>query len=80
MVITGKLVQSVIAYAAIIFGVLTTGVAPSITLPHAASVILGAFGILLHPDTSFTSTATTVGTTDTAARTTAVPVQKVPGT
>ena len=62
MTVDGKTIQSVIAYASIIFGVLTTQL-QGIHLPTAASVILGVFGVLLHPDTSITSTPTTTTTT-----------------
>lgn len=47
------LAQRVIAYASIVFGVLTTQLS-GIKLPTAASAILGIFGVLLHPDTSIT--------------------------
>ena len=50
-----KAVQSVIAYVAIVMGILTTGPVSGITLPHLASALLGGFGILLHPHTSVTS-------------------------
>jgi hypothetical protein len=44
-------VQSIIAYLSIVMGVLTTQLS-AIHLPTAASVILGVFGVLLHPQTS----------------------------
>ena len=49
------LFQHVMAYAAVVFGVLTTQL-QGIKLPMAASVILGVFGVLLHPWTSITQT------------------------
>jgi hypothetical protein len=49
-----KSFQTIIAYASIVMGVLTTQL-QGIHLPTAASVILGVFGILLHPQTSVTS-------------------------
>ena len=48
---TTKDAQRVIAYAAVVFGVLTTQL-QAIHLPPVASAILGVFGVLLHPDTS----------------------------
>ena len=48
-----KFIQTVISYLSIVFGVLTTQL-QGIHLPTAASVILGVFGVLLHPDTSIT--------------------------
>ena len=53
MTINPKLVQQIVSYIAILFGVLTTQL-QSIHLPPTASLILGAFGILLHPQTSIT--------------------------
>ncbi len=55
--ITSKTVQSIIAYVSIVFGVLTTQL-HAIHLPVVASIILGVFGVLLHPQTSITSTQT----------------------
>lgn len=55
MTVDGKTVQAIIAYAAVVMGVLTT-VLSGIQLPHWGSVILGVFGVLLHPDTSITAT------------------------
>lgn len=56
MYVNPKLVQSVIAYASIVFGVLTQALS-GIHLPAVASAILGVFGMLLHPDTSVNSTS-----------------------
>ena len=61
--IDNKTIQAIIAYAAVVFGVLTTQ-PNGIHLSPTASAILGVFGILLHPDTSITVPAT--GTTTTA--------------
>lgn len=47
--------QKVIAYGSIVMAVLTQALA-GIHLPMVASAILGAFGVLLHPDTSFGAT------------------------
>ena len=61
MTINGKyvnlsaLLQHVMAYAAVVMGVLTTQL-QGVKLPVWGSVILGVFGILLHPWTSVTST------------------------
>lgn len=49
------LLQHVMSYAAIVFGVLTTQL-QGIHLPTWGSAILGVFGILLHPWTSITAT------------------------
>lgn len=54
---TTQLAQKVIAYASIVFGVLTQTLS-GIHLPPTASIILGVFGILLHPQTSVTSPPT----------------------
>ena len=51
--VNSKLVQTIVSYAAIIMGVLTTQL-NGIKLPTAASIILGIFGVLLHPQTSIT--------------------------
>ena len=62
MTINGKYVspsalfQHIMAYAAIVVGVLTTQL-QGIQLPSWGSAILGAFGILLHPWTSVVSTS-----------------------
>jgi len=59
-----KGLQTLIAYASVIMGVLTTTLS-GIHLPPVASAILGVFGVLLHPDTSIVthpSAATTVKT------------------
>ena len=62
MTINGKyvspsaMVQHVMAYAAIVVSVLTTQLS-GIKLPVWGSVVLGVFGILLHPWTSVTSTS-----------------------
>ena len=58
MTIDLKNLQSVIAYAAIVMGILTTGPINGITLPHIASAILGVFGVLLHPQTSINANET----------------------
>ena len=50
------IVQHVLAYAAVVLGVLTTQL-QGIHLPTWGSAILGIFGILLHPWTSVTSTS-----------------------
>lgn len=55
MTIDLKSLQSVIAYASIVMGVLTTTLS-GIHLPPVASGILGIFGILLHPQTSVHAT------------------------
>lgn len=61
MTINGKyvspsaLLQHVMAYAAVIMGVLTTQL-QGVHLPTWGSAILGIFGILLHPWTSITAT------------------------
>lgn len=60
--------QSVIAYASIVMGVLTSQLS-AIHLPTVASAILGIFGVLLHPQTSVTSSAPSVKATDTATDT-----------
>jgi hypothetical protein len=49
-----KSLQSLIAYASIVMGVLTTTL-QGIHLPPIASAILGIFGVLLHPQTSITA-------------------------
>lgn len=49
-----KTIQTIIAYASIVFGVLTQALS-GIHLPPTASIILGVFGVLLHPTTSITS-------------------------
>ena len=54
MTIDLKSLQSIIAYASIVMGVLTQALG-GVHLPVAASAILGAFGILLHPQTSITA-------------------------
>ena len=60
MTINGKYIspsaifQHVMAYAAVVVGVLTTQLS-GIKLPVWGSAILGIFGILLHPWTSVTS-------------------------
>lgn len=59
--INQKLIQSIISYASIVMGVLTTQL-QAIHLPTAASAILGIFGILLHPQTSITSPSNSTGT------------------
>ena len=51
------LFQHILSLAAILFGVLTQAMS-TIHLPPTASLILGAFGILLHPQTSITQTTT----------------------
>ena len=62
MTINGKyvspsaLLQHVLAYAAVVMGVLTTQL-QGVHLPAWGSAILGIFGILLHPWTSVTSTS-----------------------
>ena len=48
-----KLAQTIIAYASVVFAVLTSTL-NGIHLPPVASAILGIFGILLHPQTSIT--------------------------
>lgn len=53
-----KAFQNVIAYAAVVMGVLTTQL-QGVHLPPVASVILGVFGILLHSDTSVHATRET---------------------
>lgn len=50
-----KLVQQVIAYASIVMAVLTQAL-NGIHMSPVASAILGIFGVLLHPQTSITST------------------------
>lgn len=62
MTVDGKTIQAIIAYASLVFGVLTQAL-QGIHLPVAASVILGVFGILLHPNTSITSPPATGSTT-----------------
>lgn len=52
-------VQKAVAYAAIVFGVLTQAL-QGIHLPPVASGILGVFGILLHPGTSVNALAQSV--------------------
>ena len=59
MTVDLKSMQSIIAYAAVVFGVLTQAL-QGIHLPPTASAILGVFGILLHPDTSVNAVATAV--------------------
>jgi hypothetical protein len=54
MTVDEKSLQTIIAYAAVVMGVLTTQL-QGIHLPTWGSVILGVFGILLHPQTSITS-------------------------
>lgn len=56
LTIDGKTVQQVIAYAAVVMGILTQALS-GIHLPAIASAILGVFGILLHPQTSVNATA-----------------------
>jgi hypothetical protein len=81
MILTAQqkaLAQRIIAYAAVIMGVLTQALA-GIHLPWVASLILGVFGTLLHPDTSIT-----IPTTPTTAAVAAAPagttfVQTAPG-
>jgi hypothetical protein len=51
------LFQHILSDAAVIFGVLTQALS-GIHLPPTASLILGAFGVLLHPQTSITQTTT----------------------
>ena len=60
------IVQRVISYASIVMGVLTTQLS-GVKLPTWGSIILGVFGILLHPDTSITipNTPPAPGTTTT---------------
>lgn len=48
------IVQRVVSYASIVMGVLTTQLS-GIKLPVWGSIILGIFGVLLHPDTSITA-------------------------
>lgn len=76
---TSKVVQSLMAYASIVFGILTQAFS-GIHLPVLASAILGGFGILLHPQTSITSAPTNPATGSTTAGTTAyvAPVVKAP--
>lgn len=57
MTVDGKTIQAIIAYAAIVMGVLTTEL-QGVKLPTWGSVILGVFGILLHPQTSITANET----------------------
>ena len=59
--VNGKTVQAIVAYAAIVFGILTTQL-QGIHLPALASAILGVFGVLLHPQTSITAPAVPVTT------------------
>lgn len=68
MTVDLKSMQTIIAYASIVMGVLTQALA-GIHLPAVASAILGVFGVLLHPDTSVTTspTATVVTKTGTSA-------------
>lgn len=54
MTINPKIIQGFIAYLSLVFGVLTTQL-QAIHLPPTASLLLGAFGILLHPNTSITA-------------------------
>jgi hypothetical protein len=54
MTVDSKTIQYVISYASIVMGVLTTQL-QGIHLPTWGSVILGIFGVLLHPDTSVTA-------------------------
>lgn len=54
MTINTKTLQEIIAYAAIVMGVLTTTL-QGVHLPPVASAILGVFGVLLHPSTSITT-------------------------
>jgi uncharacterized membrane protein len=49
-----KLIQTVIAYGAIVMAVLTQALA-GVHLDPVASAVLGVFGILLHPGTSITT-------------------------
>jgi hypothetical protein len=49
-----KVFQRLVAYVSLVMGVLTTVLA-DIKLPGAGSGALAIFGILLHPDTSVTS-------------------------
>lgn len=44
--------RTLMAYAALVMGILTAGPVHSITLPVIGSALLGAFGVLLHPHTS----------------------------
>ena len=53
MTFDSKTIQAIIAYAAIVMGVLTTQL-QGVKLPVWGSIILGVFGVLLHPDTSLT--------------------------
>ena len=46
--------QTLMAYASIVMAILTQALS-GIHLPVAASAVLGAFGVLLHPQTSITS-------------------------
>lgn len=55
MTVSPKLIQSIISYVSIIMGILTTQL-QGIHLPVVASIILGVFGVLLHPQTSITAT------------------------
>ena len=54
MTIDTKTIQTLIAYASVVFGVLTQTLS-GIQLSPTASIILGLFGVLLHPKTSITS-------------------------
>lgn len=69
--ITSKTLQTIVAYLSIVFGVLTTQL-QSIHLPVLASAILGAFGVLLHPQTSITAPQQTA-TGGTSTKTPTVP-------
>lgn len=55
MYVNPKLVQQIISYASIVMAVLTQALS-GIHLSPTASAILGVFGVLLHPQTSITST------------------------
>lgn len=57
MTVDLKSLQTIIAYASIVMGVLTTTLS-GIHLPPVASAILGVFGVLLHPSTSITTNET----------------------
>lgn len=61
MIVNTKLLQELMAYAAIVFAVLTQAF-PSIGLPPVASGVLGAFGIVLHPLTSVNATVSASST------------------
>lgn len=66
MTINLKSLQSIIAYASIVMGVLTQALS-GIHLPPVASAILGVFGVLLHPQTSITAPDSTNEAVGTAA-------------